>query len=278
MRLQGTSPKIKKRLQTLARYMASEELQNLNNDPVGMARIVGGPNVDRLPGATGEFGRNLDNPIPANGSIGESVYLSQLETADAGQRLMFHQLGIASSRHGPVAVYEAVTLDGTMWDVLYLSRRHPRKSRQAPEGYRISSRKPTASMFGANHFVPDFPKGITEAVATLSKDAFGISLASSLIYEAETKSQFERPPEHVERRDAAYRVIGEMHRDGSGGLVLTVGDGLDPEDDDRTPISISMPPPVAARSSASKPKPKRKPKPKPHRQDKRKKKKRKRRK
>ncbi len=271
MRPRNLSSKDKKRLRTVAQYMASEEMQNRNNDPLNWTRIVGGPNVDRLPGATGEFGRDLDNPIPANGVVGESVYLSQLRTTDAGQRLMFHQLGIASSRYGPVAVYEAATLDGRMWDVLYLSRRHPRKSRQAPEGYRISDRKPTAFMFGVNHVVSDFPEGITEAVATLSEDSFGFSLASSLIREAEAKTRFKRPPEQEERRKAAYEVIGEIHQDGTGGFVLTVGDGLNSEHDN-PPSLIPMPTSAATRSSASKPKPKSKRKPKPQKQGKRKKK------
>ena len=96
--------------------------------------IEAGPAVDELPGAKGDFGRCVTNPVPVNGPVGELAYLSRLVTP-SGAGFFGHRLG----HIGRVDVYEIVSIDGRIWDVNFLNFYHPRKSCKAPSGYRLSN-------------------------------------------------------------------------------------------------------------------------------------------
>src|SRR5262245_39977074 len=123
------------------------------------SKVLDGAGCDEITRAAGEFGRDPRNPIPVNGPLGEVIYLSNLRLASA-QQIMFHCLGSV----GKVAAYETVSLDGAVWDILYLDPYHPRKSRRAPIGYRIAQDGEREKLLlGANELVANFPGELPDA-------------------------------------------------------------------------------------------------------------------
>lgn len=172
-----------------------EQLEELKRFPNNMMqKAIEGLDCDILPGATGEFGRCLTNPIPVNGPYGEIKYLSRL-TIGSGY-LLFHRLGAVES----IDVYEIVSADGKFWDILYLDMNHPRRSTLKPEGYEfrkfheLLSRHPIG-MF-TNSFDPDFPFGLSKYII---KTAGGQTLVNKYEEITKDKTKFERPTEHKEK-------------------------------------------------------------------------------
>ncbi|HQF39539.1 MAG TPA: hypothetical protein PK322_10520 [Opitutaceae bacterium] len=133
-----------------------------------------GPELDQLPRARGPFG-SKSNPIPVNGVGGEINYLNRLRLVN-GERVFFHRIGSVDSTLSPMPldVYEAVSTDAKVWQWLYFSPYHPRRSKHAPEGFhvhpwsemsefeRLSAYVP---QFGVNREVLNFPLGLPDAMA-----------------------------------------------------------------------------------------------------------------
>lgn len=188
-------PEVNQIFKKIAKLMADEDLQNSVYVPAVKDRIVGGPDVDQLPYALGEFGRSGENPIPVNGVLGELLYLSLLKTENTNRRLLFHRLGSVES----LDVYETVSIDGSKWDILFFSLYHPRKSRTAPAGYTISESRGQFLLYGTNRRVNDFPKGLQEATRQTTIDVFGFPLPPPQLREVEESVRFQRPREHKER-------------------------------------------------------------------------------
>lgn len=143
---------------SLFRLIDDERYQNsLLPEPIAQA-IEDGVPCDTVPGATGRFGLEPGNPIPVNGAIGELAYLSRLETAQ-GERLLFHRIGAIDR----VDVFEAVTYSGGTWFVFFVDMYHPRRSRQAPEGFQIA--KEPRQFSGFHNHCRNFPYDFAEAKA-----------------------------------------------------------------------------------------------------------------
>lgn len=289
-------PMLEKKFWEVAKLMADEKRQNKKNPPAVRAKILGGPDVDRLPDASGEFGRDPDNPIPVNGVFGELMYLSLLREADTGERLTFHKRGSREGRHGPLDIYETVTLDGKKWDALLLAPHHPRRSRHAPEGYRLADPKPPLFLYGADRRVAGFPKGVTQMMIEMTERMLDVPLVPPDIGQAEDKARFRRPPEHAERLAAALEgaeaeapVVGAPKPGPKIGMTAAPEPKPAPTPGAAAPGAMpgpmpgmmpgpapGMPDPEA--EPASRPKTKRKPRPKPHALRRKKKKKKRRRK
>src|SRR5262245_4959289 len=126
------SPEVKDVFSKLHRLMDNEKAQNDRLPEPYRSQVREGTDCDEIAEAVGEFGRDPRNPIPVNGPLGELIYLSNLRTGDS-QQIMFHRLGSTTN----VDIYETVSLDGAIWDILFFHSFHPRKSRRAPSGYRI---------------------------------------------------------------------------------------------------------------------------------------------
>jgi hypothetical protein len=152
-------------MEAILRIIDDEQFQNeLLPNPLMMA----GAAVDRLPNGRGAFGFEAGNPIPVNGPIGELAYLSRLETVQ-GERLLFHRIGAV----GTTDVFEAVTFSGSGWYVFFVDMYHPRRSRLAPDGFRIANEPRQFSGFH-NHcaaFPYDFAKA-KEAAPDLLRLAY----------------------------------------------------------------------------------------------------------
>lgn len=161
------------------------------------AESLNGLDCDRLPDATGEFGRIETNPIPVNGPMGEMKYLNRLRTSDGG--LIFHRLGSI----GSIDAYEVVSLGGKIWDILYLDMYHPRRSKHLPSGYSFSkfhevfSRIPIG--YGATSFDQEFPFGLSKIIEEKIGDTLGIRIAKMYEEIIEDRSKFIKPSEHIEK-------------------------------------------------------------------------------
>jgi hypothetical protein len=75
---------------------------------------------------------------------------------NGGERLLFHRLGSVDN----IDIFETVTFSGGQWFILFLDMYHPKKSRIAPDGFRLS---PMACQFSGFHqFCADFPYDYVE--------------------------------------------------------------------------------------------------------------------
>ncbi len=155
------------------RLLSDESLQN-QMLPEGLKHeILWSDSVDVVPGAWGEFARDLNNPIPTNGPLGEILYLSSLKLED-GRPIAFQRLGSVDK----VDVFEVVTFDGGWWDLLHLTMYFPRKSKVAPTGYRFfGEERGQFWIRGVNDFAPEFPAGILRRTVEYTERRFGWSIA-----------------------------------------------------------------------------------------------------
>lgn len=175
-----------------------EQLKGLKELPEFISGpMISGEDCDQVSGATGEFGKNKNNPIPVNSSTGEIVYLNRLRRKGVG--FMFHRLGSTKNiNNADIDVYELVAIDGSYWDVLYFDMYHPRRSTLAPTDYFLDdfdSIYSKLSIFGASKFDEKFPFGLPNIVrkkyGSLG-DKFSKVLEESLV----DSSYFVRPKNH----------------------------------------------------------------------------------
>lgn len=176
----------------IASYLKDEGAQNAKFPLSIRTRIERGVNCDEIPGGKGEFGHEYQNPIPVNGPLGEILYLSNLSTLSACP-IMFHRIG---SKEG-IDAFEIVSLDGTMWDILYMDCYHPRKSRKAPSGYVLAHKENQGPFFmGATEYVDGFPRNIQDAARDAFQQWVGVPMRTPALREALEKLAFKRPNVH----------------------------------------------------------------------------------
>src|SRR5665213_1533788 len=143
-------PEVKKIFEKIEHLLQDDAAQLELVDPKLREVLTRAPYYDKSPNGSGPFGLCMTNPIPTNGPIGELAYLSKLMT-NRGERLLFHRLGAADN----IDIFEAVTFSGGQWFIFFLDMYHPKKSRIAPDGLRLS---PNACQFsGFHHLCADFP-------------------------------------------------------------------------------------------------------------------------
>jgi hypothetical protein len=113
---------------------------------------------------------------------------------------MFHRLGSISN----IDVFETVSLDGEVWDVLFLPLYYPRRSTKPPSGYSLDEML-QSRISGTTSRVEPFPQGLYQAARLFTKDVLGIPLPNRLIREALSGCRFVRPETHKRRVDELVR-------------------------------------------------------------------------
>lgn len=164
------------------------------------------PGCDVAPEGRGPFGYGAGNPIPANGPIGELIYLNTLLSPD-GKPFLFHRLGSMNHPTYPrmIDAYELVALDGRCWCRLYFDMYFKRRSCKFPEGLQrvawdqLQSPQPFLVKhcgFGLNQPVEDFPYGLPAAVRQNSNERATEVMAriAERVIAAQPDS-FRRPPD-----------------------------------------------------------------------------------
>ena len=173
-------------------FLSDEDLQNQRLPQWLRDELARASPADEIPGATGEFGRDIANPIPVNGPFGEAQYLSSLVTA-SGQAIAFQRLGT----NGRVDVYETISFDGREWDLLYLTKFFPRKSHLAPKGYRFATKEERPALIrGAVDQAEDFPFATHLRVTRYTKRILGMSIADPRLKAFDTL-KYSIPDAHV---------------------------------------------------------------------------------
>ncbi len=131
---------------------------------------------DELPCASGEFGRDVNNPIPCNGPIGELTYLSRLRLAGSGEKVFFHRAGSIETAvsEEPVDIFEVISLSGNFYDVLYMDMYHPGKSGKQPAGY--TAEDSVEELRGLTNASRDFPENLYTDIIDESLCVLGIPL------------------------------------------------------------------------------------------------------
>jgi hypothetical protein len=81
------SPEVAAIFEKIYRYLEDESAQNDRLPEPLRSKVKSAVSCDMIPGASGDFGRDLKNPIPVNGPLGEVIYLSSLtESESRGRR------------------------------------------------------------------------------------------------------------------------------------------------------------------------------------------------
>jgi hypothetical protein len=193
-----TDKALKDAMRMLWRLVDDEAYQN-DILPAPMSDpIKNGAAVDKVPNGSGAFGLDKGNPIPVNGALGELSYLSRIETPK-GEFLLFHRIGAINL----IDVFEAVTITGSSWHILFLDCYHPRRSRLAPDGFRLG--KPR-QFSGFHTYCANFPSDFVECKRS-APDGLRIGyVAVSNVEPALRDNRFERPIAHK----AKLAIVGGM--------------------------------------------------------------------
>jgi len=181
-----------KAFKKILKLIENEHYQNSLLPKLIQSEIINGVSVDKLPGATGRFGFEENNPIPVNGPLGELTYMSQLETNE-GERLLFHRIGSRNK----IDIFEAVTFSGSSWHRFFLDFYHPRRSKLAPEGFRLGEPK---QFSGFHNFCSNFPYDFLESKKAERESGLSFAyIPLSAILPQINSQAFHRPDEHVEK-------------------------------------------------------------------------------
>lgn len=192
----------------LTSILNDDEKQNaLMPDDFQKKCLVDGE-IDISIGNNIDFGRTPHLAIPVNGPLGELTYLSRLQTA-TGSRFFFHRLGSIKYESRNIDVFEIVSWNGALFDILYFDYYHNKKIEIAPSGYSFANR--VEGLTGINQYIDKFPQNIYEATQALAKKILGAPLANPLMRHVDT-SKIKRPLEFGKK---ITQVIEDIN-DGNG--------------------------------------------------------------
>lgn len=180
----------------LEKMFRDEQTQNETLNPAIRELLRQNRPCDEIPGAQGEFGRCITNPIPTNGPLGSMAYLTDLFHDRSQSPVMFHRIG----SNAGVDMYEVVTFDGSYWDMLFLKMYYPARSRKAPRNFSIISGMKSSSVSaelrtpifrGVNSMVDPFPHALPDAIRQML-NGFGIPMANPYVRRAVEAGNFVR--------------------------------------------------------------------------------------
>jgi hypothetical protein len=183
-------PEVRKIFEKIEHLLQDEAAQLELVDPKLREDLTRAPYYDKSPNGSGPFGLCKTNPIPTNGPIGELAYLSKLVT-NGGERLLFHRLGAVDN----IDIFEAVTFSGGQWFIFFLDMYHPKKSRIAPDGFRLSQK--ACQFSGFHHLCADFPYDFIEMKR---REGLGPAyMPTGDILHGIKSRAYERPANHIAR-------------------------------------------------------------------------------
>ncbi|MBY8150447.1 hypothetical protein [Vibrio parahaemolyticus] len=96
-----------------------------------------GVDADQIPGTVGEFGLDVNNPIPVTSIPATYSYLENLKFSD-GMKVIYNRVGSFGSEYvtHPIDGYSISHPDGREVCTLYFSPYHKRDSRFKPKGFK----------------------------------------------------------------------------------------------------------------------------------------------
>lgn len=107
-----------------------------------------GFDADEIPGATGEFGFDSNNPIPVKSVLGANEYLEELTFSD-GTKVIYARIGSTSSPNvnHPIDIYELSHENGKKVCTVHVSPYHKRNSSKKPDFQRLNDQLESVSDF-----------------------------------------------------------------------------------------------------------------------------------
>jgi hypothetical protein len=194
------TPEVEAIYRKLATLLDDESVQNERLPTHLREAMAQNSPCDFIVGGHGAFGRTYTNAVPVNGPLGQAVYLSALRINSTS--IMFHRLGSI----GNIDVFETVSLDAAVWDILFLSLYFPARSRKAPSGYALDIKIPVSGrIFGTTSRVEPFPQALYMSARAFTVRQIGMPLPNRLIRVALTTRAFIRPETHGRRVDELVR-------------------------------------------------------------------------
>ena len=96
----------------------------------------GGATTDEIPGAYGEYGFDITNPIPTRGITANEVYLKRLSllSGESIQWKLICSFGADNIAH-PIDGYSILNVNGEELCVIYISPYQNTISKKAPKGF-----------------------------------------------------------------------------------------------------------------------------------------------
>ena len=143
------------------------------------------------------YGVTMNDPIRANGPIGEIIYISRLVNKQ-GKGFIGHRLGTISG----LDVFEAVSTDFQDWKILWFDMYWNIKDITAPAGLElVNSDKPwpdsdSLGLSATNRFCSTFPYGFWGDILSATNERFGCPMVKPLLQSLNIDGQ-ERPPNHA---------------------------------------------------------------------------------
>lgn len=172
-----------------------------------------GTDQDMIPGASGQFGLTVTNPIPTRTPMGSKVYLDRLRTV-SGEEISWSRVGStgAGSSRWPIDMYTTSTREGGHpVGTLFVSPYHKRNSGLAPNGFKLVDGSPPAAR--ADRIPPVEPPKIDRA----DPDVF-------------VKRSSEPEPQQTEESDHARQALNTAKRQLELGIQKLAGANGSPKD------------------------------------------------
>ena len=103
-----------------------------------MGNVDDGCHTDVIPGAMGEYGLCVTNPIPVRGITASEIYLRRL-VLESGEDIKWHRTGSTSTENinGCIDIYSITSLSGERICALYISPYQSTISNTAPKGFKL---------------------------------------------------------------------------------------------------------------------------------------------
>lgn len=142
------------------------------------------------------YGISPDDPIRANGPIGEVIYISRLVN-NHGKGFIGHRLGSISG----LDVFEAVSTDFQNWIILWFDMYWNTKDIIAPAGLKlVSSDQPwpdsILGLSASNRFCSTFPHGFWSDILSATNEQLGWAIVKPLLQTLNSDGQ-QRPQSHA---------------------------------------------------------------------------------
>ena len=116
-----------------------------------------------------------------------------------------------------IDIYEVVSWDGKLWDILYLDCYHDRKIKGAPQYYTLNK---VEGLTGVNSYLENFPSGIYEAAQKLTQNFLGLPLANPMMRHINT-SRLRRPSKFLDEINKIKKELASRQTAGySGDFVI----------------------------------------------------------
>ena len=148
----------------------------------------------------------MNYPVPCDGVRGEMLYLENLVFKN-GIPFIFHRLMSKKNNSSIIDIYEIVSCDGKIWDLLYLDMYNEYRTEFVPYGYKEAVRAEELNRFilGLNNpHIPQLNVDQTVGSNLRYKDfPLGVLIENNELFHEDERAviffNFKRPKAHLDK-------------------------------------------------------------------------------